>query len=57
MKKDKERIHKQIYPVEAWNVTEMSFERGNNYRNETTFALSKAISVRGEPWKKGTVFP
>ncbi len=48
MKKDKERIHKQIYPVEAWNVTEMSFERGNNYRNETTFALSNGyIGTRG----------
>ena len=48
MKKDKERIHKQIYPVEAWNVTEMSFERENNYRNETTFALSNGyIGTRG----------
>lgn len=38
----------EIYPIEAWNVTETSFKRENNYRNETTFALSNGyIGTRG----------
>lgn len=39
---------KAIYPVEPWNITEPSFEISNNYRNETTFALSNGyIGTRG----------
>lgn len=39
---------KPIYPVEPWSVTETSFEAKNNYRNETTFALSNGyIGTRG----------
>lgn len=39
---------KMIYPVEPWTVTEQSFEVRNNYRNETTFALSNGyIGTRG----------
>lgn len=39
---------KAIYPVEPWNITETSFETENNYRNETTFALSNGyIGTRG----------
>lgn len=39
---------KAIYPVEPWNITETSFEIENNYRNETTFALSNGyIGTRG----------
>lgn len=37
-----------IYPVEPWTVTEQAFELRNNYRNETTFALSNGyIGTRG----------
>lgn len=37
-----------IYPVEAWTITETAFQRENNYRNETTFALSNGyIGTRG----------
>lgn len=37
-----------IYPVEAWTITEKSFELENNYRNETTFALSNGyLGTRG----------
>ncbi len=37
-----------IYPVEPWNVTETEFLPGNNYRNETTFALSNGyLGSRG----------
>ena len=39
---------KPIYPVEPWTITEPSFEIENNYRNETTFALSNGyIGTRG----------
>ena len=42
-------INKQpIYPVEPWNITETEFCMENNYRNETTFALSNGyIGTRG----------
>lgn len=37
-----------IYPVREWEITETSFNRRNNYRNETTFALSNGyIGTRG----------
>lgn len=37
-----------IYPVEEWTVTEESFDRKTNYRNETTFSLSNGyIGTRG----------
>lgn len=37
-----------IYPVEPWNITETEFRMENNYRNETTFALSNGyIGTRG----------
>lgn len=37
-----------IYPVEVWDITEQEFQKGNNYRNETTFALSNGyIGTRG----------
>ncbi|MDO4324155.1 MAG: glycosyl hydrolase family 65 protein [Lachnospiraceae bacterium] len=39
---------KPIYPVEPWTITETAFEVKNNYRNETTFALSNGyIGTRG----------
>lgn len=39
---------KPIYPVEPWTITEPFFEIENNYRNETTFALSNGyIGTRG----------
>lgn len=39
---------KPIYPVEPWNITETEFRVENNYRNETTFALSNGyIGTRG----------
>ncbi len=39
---------KAIYPVQEWDITEQSFERENNYRNETTFSLSNGyIGTRG----------
>lgn len=37
-----------IYPVEPWTITETEFKLENNYRNETTFALSNGyIGTRG----------
>lgn len=37
-----------IYPIEAWDITETEFSIENNYRNETTFALSNGyIGTRG----------
>lgn len=37
-----------IYPIEPWTVTETSFSRKNNYRNETTFSLSNGyLGTRG----------
>ncbi|MGG5461156.1 glycoside hydrolase family 65 protein [Clostridium sp. B9] len=37
-----------IYKIEPWNITEDSFDINNNYRNETTFALSNGyIGTRG----------
>lgn len=37
-----------IYPIEPWTVTERSFGRKNNYRNETTFSLSNGyLGTRG----------
>lgn len=37
-----------IYPIEAWTITEEAFEIANNYRNETTFALSNGyLGTRG----------
>ncbi|MDD2957648.1 MAG: glycosyl hydrolase family 65 protein [Lachnospiraceae bacterium] len=39
---------KPIYPIEPWNITETEFLVENNYRNETTFALSNGyIGTRG----------
>lgn len=39
---------KAIYPVEPWAITETAFAIENNYRNETTFALSNGyIGTRG----------
>ena len=39
---------KPIYPVEPWTITETEFDSKNNYRNETTFALSNGyIGTRG----------
>lgn len=44
MKKNKAAI----YPLDAWTVTEEEFTIENNYRNETTFALSNGyIGTRG----------
>ena len=41
-------IKKPIYPVEEWTVTEEAFDRGTNYRNETTFSLSNGyLGTRG----------
>ncbi|MDO4273590.1 MAG: glycosyl hydrolase family 65 protein [Eubacteriales bacterium] len=37
-----------IYPVQPWDITETAFCQENNYRNETTFALSNGyIGTRG----------
>lgn len=37
-----------IYPIEVWDITEQEFQKENNYRNETTFALSNGyIGTRG----------
>lgn len=39
---------KPIYPIEPWTITERQFLIENNYRNETTFALSNGyIGSRG----------
>lgn len=46
-----------IYPVEPWTVTEEGFSAENNYRNETTFALSNGyIGTRGT-YEEGYGFP
>ena len=43
-----EKRRDAIYPVEEWTVTEGTFDRRTNYRNETTFALSNGyIGTRG----------
>ena len=48
MNGNKEKICSGIYPTELWNVTETAFKKENNYRNETTFALSNGyIGTRG----------
>lgn len=37
-----------IYPIEPWTITETTFSKETNYRNETTFALSNGyIGTRG----------
>ena len=37
-----------IYPIQVWDITETEFDIKNNYRNETTFALSNGyIGTRG----------
>ncbi|MCI9238856.1 glycosyl hydrolase family 65 protein [Lachnospiraceae bacterium 50-23] len=37
-----------IYPVQEWEITEKSFDKETNYRNETTFSLSNGyIGTRG----------
>lgn len=37
-----------IYPIEPWTITEKEFNKKNNYRNETTFALSNGyLGTRG----------
>lgn len=37
-----------IYPIQVWDITEEEFKIENNYRNETTFALSNGyIGTRG----------
>lgn len=39
---------KAIYPADTWLVTETDYKLENNYRNETTFALSNGyIGTRG----------
>ena len=43
---------KPIYPVEPWNITETEFRVENNYRNETTFALSNGYIGTREPLRK-----
>ena len=41
-------FNKPIYPIEPWTITETEFKRENNYRNETTFALSNGyLGTRG----------
>lgn len=48
MNEKREKTYAGIYPTEPWNVTETAFKRENNYRNETTFALSNGyIGTRG----------
>ena len=43
-----EQYKKPIYKIEPWDVTEVMFQLENNYRNETTFALSNGyIGTRG----------
>ncbi|MGN0306383.1 MAG: PIG-L family deacetylase [Lachnospiraceae bacterium] len=45
---DMKRNKAPIYPLDAWKVTEEAFTIENNYRNETTFALSNGyIGTRG----------
>ncbi|MGN0364120.1 MAG: glycoside hydrolase family 65 protein [Bilifractor sp.] len=37
-----------IYPINPWEIREETFDKANNYRNETTFALSNGyIGTRG----------
>ncbi|MGN0999298.1 MAG: glycoside hydrolase family 65 protein, partial [Faecousia sp.] len=37
-----------IYPIESWSITETEFSIRQNYRNETTFALSNGyLGTRG----------
>lgn len=37
-----------IYPIESWSITETDFSIRQNYRNETTFALSNGyLGTRG----------
>ncbi|MEY8430109.1 glycosyl hydrolase family 65 protein [Lachnospiraceae bacterium 48-42] len=37
-----------IYPVEPWTITETSFDKEQNYRNETAFSLANGyIGTRG----------
>ena len=40
---------KPIYPIEQWNITETEFKKENNYRNETTFALSNGCLLYTSP--------
>ena len=48
---------KPIYPIEQWNITETEFKKENNYRNETTFALSNGyIGTRGTFEEASTAF-
>lgn len=43
-----EKERQPIYPIDPWNITETSFSMADNYRNETTFALSNGyIGTRG----------
>ena len=43
-----EQYREPIYPIEPWDVTETEYNPENNYRNETTFALSNGyIGTRG----------
>lgn len=40
--------NKAIYKIDRWNITESAFPTEDNYRNETTFALSNGyIGTRG----------
>ena len=37
-----------IYPIEPWSITETSFDKEQNYRNETAFSLANGyIGTRG----------
>lgn len=41
-------VKRPIYPIEPWVITEQEFKKENNYRNETTFALSNGyLGTRG----------
>lgn len=43
-----DQTKKAIYPIDPWKITETDFDVKNNYRNETTFALSNGyIGTRG----------
>lgn len=43
-----DQTKKAIYPIDPWAITETAFDVKNNYRNETTFALSNGyIGTRG----------
>lgn len=42
------KVKAAIYPLDTWKVCEEAFTIENNYRNETTFALSNGyIGTRG----------